>query len=132
MPIRQMPDGTYHAWTLMDDNGQEVSFSGYGADRGEALRNRDASVATGLKAYPGLKSLVPVVPAAAREQWDYSEARKPPAMCVTIIEWPDGKVSRRDDMDINDRDRRRAFFSAAIKAVEMGGDFHVYGDKVGK
>ena len=121
MPIRLMPDGTYHAWTLMDDNGQEVSFSGYGADRVEALRNRDAAVATGVKAYPGIKPLAPKESPMARDQWEYKEGRKAPAFCSTVIEWPDGKVSRRDDMDFNDRDRRRAFLSSVGRAMETGG-----------
>ena len=122
MPIRQMSDKTYHAWTLLEDeNGQEVSFSGYGATRGEALNSRDAAVATGLKAFPGLKSPEPKESPMAREEWEYKESRRGRAFCTTVIEWPDGKVSRRDDMDFNDRDRRRAFLSTVGLAMETGG-----------
>lgn len=117
-----MSDKTYHAWTVLEDeNGQEVSFSGYGACRGDAINARDAAVATGLKAFPGLKSPEPKESPMARETWEYREGRKGPAFCSTVIEWPDGKVSRRDDMDFNDRDRRRAFLSAVGRAMETGG-----------
>ena len=122
MPIRQMLDKTFHAWTLLEgENGQEVSFSGYGATRGDALNARDAAVATGMKAFPGLKTPEPKESPMAREEWEYKEGRRGRAFCTTVIEWPDGKVSRRDDMDFNDRDRRRAFLSAVGRAMETGG-----------
>ena len=128
MPLRLRADGTYHAWTLMEDNGQEVSFSGYGNTREEAYANRDSAVATGIKAYPGIKPLETKVSPLARETWDYVEPRKAPAMCTTVIEWPDGKVSRRDDMDWNDRDRRRAFLSAVGRAMVIGGRVQMISD----
>lgn len=120
MPIRQMPDDTYHAWTVLEDeNGQEVSFSGYGASRGDALNARDAALATGLKAFPGLKT--PKAPDSpyTRDNWDYAEARKAPAPCITVIEYPDGRMSRRD-MDWNDRDARRRFLRKVGEMCEAG------------
>jgi hypothetical protein len=122
MPIRQLKDETWHAWTVCHDTtGQEVTFNGFGGTKGEALSNRDLSLATGMKAFPGLKSPAPKESPMAREEWDYKEARRGRAFCTTVIEWPDGKVSRRDDMDFNDRDRRRAFLSAVGRAMETGG-----------
>lgn len=120
MPIRQMPDGTYHAWTVLEDEkGQEVSFAGYGANRGDALNARDAALATGLKAFPGLKT--PKAPDSphARDNWDYAEARKAPAPCITVIEHADGRTSRRD-MDWNDRDARRRFLRKVSELCEAG------------
>lgn len=125
MPIRQMPDGTYHAWTVLEDEkGQEVSFSGYGANRGDALNARDAALATGLKAFPGLKTPERIQKAAeesphARDSWDYAEPQKDPAPCITVIEHADGRTSRRD-MDWNDRVARRRFLRKVGEMCEAG------------
>ena len=120
MGLRQLPDKTYHAWiTVLDTNGQEVSFSGYGNTRGEALNRRDDALATGLKAFPGLKT--PKAPDSphARDNWDYPEPQKPPAPCITIIEHADGRTSRRD-MDWNDRDARRRFLRKVGEMCKAG------------
>ncbi len=120
--IKQMPDGAFQAvHVLTDDKGQEVAFSGYGDTREHAYNELDKALATGMKAFPGLKSPAPKESPMAREEWEYKEARRGRAFCTTVIEWPDGKVSRRDDMDFNDRDRRRAFLSAVGRAMETGG-----------
>ena len=123
MGIRQLPDDKgFQAWrTLEDDQGQEVNFNGFGDTRGQALIELDKALATGMKAFPGLKSPEPKESPMAREEWEYKEGRRGRAFCATVIEWPDGKVSRRDDMDFNDRDRRRAFLSAVGRAMETGG-----------
>ena len=123
MGIRQLPDGSeYHAWsTLLDDNSGEVTFNGFGRTRDAAYKELDKALATGMKAFPGLKSPEPKENPMAREEWEYKEGRRGRAFCTTVIEWSDGKVSRRDDMDFNDRDRRRAFLSAVGRAMETGG-----------
>ena len=119
------PDGSYHAWTILeDDKGQEVSFSGYGHTREEALVSRDAALATGLKAFPGLKTPERIQKAAEESpytqgKWDYAEARKAPAPCITVIEHPDGRTSHRD-MDWNDRDARRRFLRKVGELCEAG------------
>lgn len=120
MGIVLKPDGSYQAWTILeDDKGQEVSFSGYGHTREEALVSRDSALATGLKAFPGLKT--PRAPDSphTRDNWDYAEARKAPAPCITVIEHPDGRTSRRD-MDWNDRDARRRFLRKVGEMCEAG------------
>ena len=114
------PDGSYHAWTVMeDDKGQEVAFAGYGHTREEALVSRDAALVTGLKAFPGLKT--PKAPDSphAQSKWDYQEPQKAPAPCITIIEHADGRTSRRD-MDWNDRDARRRFLRKVGELCEAG------------
>ena len=130
MPIRQMPDGTYHSWTVLEDeNGQEVSFSGYGASRGDALNARDAALATGLKAFPGLKTPKSPDSPHLHGKWDYAEPQKAPATCITIIEHPDGRTTRRD-MDWNDRDARRRFLRKVGEILETGGQARIVSDTV--
>lgn len=130
MPIRQMPDGTYHAWTVLEDEkGQEVSFSGYGANRGDALNARDAALATGIKAFPGLKTPKSPDSPYLHEKWDYAEPQKAPAPCITIIEHPDGRTTRRD-MDWNDRDARRRFLRKVGEILETGGQARIVSDTV--
>ena len=124
------PDGSYHAWTILeDDKGQEVSFSGYGHTREEALVSRDSALATGLKAFPGLKT--PKAPDSPHLQgkWDYAEPQKAPAPCITIIEHPDGRTTRRD-MDWNDRDARRRFLRKVSEILETGGQARIVSDIV--
>ena len=124
------PDGSYHARTILeDDKGQEVSFSGYGHTREEALVSRDAALATGLKAFPGLKT--PKAPDSPHLQgkWDYAEPQKAPAPCITIIEHPDGRTTRRD-MDWNDRDARRRFLRKVSEILETGGQARIVSDIV--
>ena len=130
MGIVLNPDGSYHAWTILeDDKGQEVSFSGYGHTRGEALVSRDSALATGLKAFPGLKT--PKAPDSPHLQgkWDYAEPQKAPAPCITIIEHPDGRTTRRD-MDWNDRDARRRFLRKVSEILETGGQARIVSDIV--
>ena len=130
MGVVLKPDGSYHARTILeDDKGQEVSFSGYGHTREEALVSRDAALATGLKAFPGLKT--PKAPDSPHLQgkWDYAEPQKAPAPCITIIEHPDGRTTRRD-MDWNDRDARRRFLRKVSEILETGGQARIVSDIV--
>lgn len=130
MPIERKPDGSYLAWTVMEaPDGQEVSFAGSGATKGEALNAKDAALSTGLKAFPGLRSPAVKDNPHARSTWDYVEPQKPPAPCITIIEHPDGRTSRRD-MDWNDRDARRRFLRKVGEIIETGGQARIVSDTV--
>lgn len=134
MGFRCLPDGTYHSWTVMEDeNGQEVVFAGYGATRGEALNARDAALATGLKAFPGLKTPDGGTYDAERllgagihrddesrdPMWVRTEINHPGKhQSIRIMDWykqdPDGKL--RD---------RKLFMRAATHALRAGGSFKV-------
>lgn len=131
MGIRVLPDDQgFHAWKVLeDDKGQEVQFNGFGDTRGLALLELDKALATGLKAFPGLKT--PKAPDSPHLQgkWDYAEARKAPAPCITIIEHPDGRTTRRD-MDWNDRDARRRFLRKVSEILETGGQARIVSDTV--
>lgn len=124
MPYKINPDGTYRYWTAMEDNGQEVVFSGSGDTLEEARIECDKALATGLKAFPGLKTPERIQKVAeesphARDNWDYAEPQKDPAPCITIIEHADGRTSRRD-MDWNDRVARRRFLRKVGEMCEAG------------
>lgn len=126
MGIRVLPDDQgFHAWKILeDDQGQEVQFNGFGDTRGDALRELDKALATGLKAFPGLKTPERIQKAAeesphAHGKWCYAEPQKDPAPCITVIEHPDGRVSRRD-MDWNDREARRRFMRKVGELCEAG------------
>lgn len=134
MGLRQLPDKTYHAWiTVLDTNGQEVSFSGYGNTRGDALNRRDDALATGLKAFPGLKTPDGGTYDAERllgigvhrddesrdPMWVRTEINHPGKhQSIRIMDWykqdPDGKL--RD---------RKLFMRAATHALRAGGSFKV-------
>ena len=127
-----MPDGTFQAvHVLTDDKGQEVSFSGYGDTREHAYKELDKALATGMKAFPGLRSREADVSGYeyVRDAWNYRESRRPKSFCTTVIEFADGTVSRRDDMDWNDRDSRRAFLAQVRAAMETGGRVQMVSDK---
>ena len=124
MPIKQLHDGSFQSWRIYrDTNGQEVVFSGYGATRGDCLNSLDAAIATGLKAYPGIKS-PEVQPSFEVSKWDYKEPQGEELPCITLLTWPNGHQTRRS-MDFNDRDKRRSLIRRARECLAAGGRLEI-------
>ena len=129
-----MDDGTYHAIKVYKDpvTGQEVAFAGDGATRGDCLLSLDAAIATGMKAFPGLKPVYPNQVHTSRllevecrsERPGFIEPQKAPMWVKTTVVQPDGRESTRV-INYNDRDARRKFRRAGETAVEGGGSYHV-------
>lgn len=134
MSIRLLDDGTYHAIKVYKDpvTGQEVAFAGDGATRGDCLLSLDAAIATGMKAFPGLKPVYPNQVHTSRllevecrsERPGFIEPQKAPMWVKTTVVQPDGRESTRV-INYNDRDARRKFRRAGETAVEGGGSYHV-------
>jgi hypothetical protein len=131
--IRQLPDGTYHAIKVYMDpvTNQEVAFAGDGTTRGDCLKSLDAAIATGMKAFPGLKPVYPnQVPTSrllavecASERPGY-EPRKPPMWVKSTVAQADGRQSTRV-VDYNDYDVRKKLHRAGVTAVEGGGWYRI-------
>lgn len=124
MPIKQLEDKTFQAWRVYhDEKGQEVVFSGYGATRGDCLNSLDAAIATGRKAFPGIKS-PEYVPEFEAAKWEYKEPQGDELPCITLLTWPNGHQTRRS-MDFNDRDKRRSLIRRARECLMEGGRLEI-------